>query len=83
MFVKVGDRVKMGQLMCSIEGLYKKKDIKSGTDGVISRVNYQKGIRVEEKDVLFEFKGTNIYEEVEKFNRYIQPHRDNFTRQMS
>ena len=69
MFVKVGERVKMGQLLCSIEGLYVKKDVKSGTDGVISRINYQAGIRVEEKDVLFEFKGTNIYEEVAQFNR--------------
>ncbi len=56
-FVSVGDTVKKGDTLCILEAMKMMNEVKSDRDGVIKEILATDGDPVEEKDVLFVFRG--------------------------
>ena len=53
--------------MCSVEGLYQSEEVFSKIDGVIERINRHVGAAVDVDNVLMEYKGANMYQEIRQF----------------
>ncbi|MEX1307301.1 MAG: biotin/lipoyl-containing protein [Eubacteriales bacterium] len=56
-FVSVGDSVKKGDTLCILEAMKMMNEVKSDRDGVIQEILVTDGNPVEEKDILFVFRG--------------------------
>lgn len=56
-FVSVGDSVKKGDTLCILEAMKMMNEVKSDRDGIIKEILVSDGDPVEEKDVLFVFRG--------------------------
>ncbi len=56
-FVSVGDSVKKGDTLCILEAMKMMNEVKSDRDGVIKEIIAVDGNSVDEKDVLFVFRG--------------------------
>ncbi len=56
-FVSVGDSVKKGDTLCILEAMKMMNEVKSDRDGVIKEILAVDGNSVDEKDVLFVFRG--------------------------
>ncbi len=53
-YVKEGDRVEKGQVLCIVEAMKMINEIKSPVSGVIKKINFKNEETVEYKDVLME-----------------------------
>jgi len=56
-FVSVGDSVKKGDTLCILEAMKMMNEVKADRDGIIKDILVTDGSQVDEKDVLFVFRG--------------------------